>query len=47
MGEESDGVVGVAEVWVGGAGEGGGHAFGEVEGGEDVSAIDGFADHDD
>lgn len=48
VGEEGEGVVGVAEVLVGGSGgggEGGGHVFGEVEEGEDVAAVDGFV-HD-
>lgn len=42
VGEEGEGVVGVAEVLGGVGGEGGGHVFGDVEGGEDVAAVDGF-----
>jgi len=48
VGEEGDGVVGVAEVLGGGGGgggQGGGHVFGDVEEGEDVAAVDGFG-HD-
>lgn len=45
VGEEGEGVVGVAEVLVGGGGgwgERGGHVFGEVKVGVDVAAVDGF-----
>lgn len=45
VGEEGEGVVGVAEVLVGGGGgggEGGGHGLGDIEGGVDVAAVDGF-----
>lgn len=48
VGEEGEGVVGVAEVLVGGGGgggEGGGHGLGDIEEGVDVAAVDGFG-HD-